>query len=460
VLHRWGMGLVFLGVGAAALCLFLNPLWADIFSTALSPLFSLMMVLVSLMAWANGYKPACAFFLSLTVYFAGILVFALTSFGWAPANLMTLNGPALAFLALVLMLSLTLADRITLIREEKDQAYRDAILHKAIASIHQEENALMKIEIDRRTEAEANLTEAHHQEELARLKAEAAKETAEAATRLKDQFVSLVAHDVRTPFTFLLGMTNALEHLQDAPLNDEQKEVLGVISQRGNQFLRMVDELLSLNRLQTGQIIPQIETFNARELVDEVCLMKHFSEEKGVYLINMVDSGLLLSADRQLIYEVLQNLIANAIKFCNSGNTIHVFTPPGRPHCLAVHDNGIGIPPDFLPNLFNPAVKTSTPGTLGEPGTGLGLPLCHQMIAAHGGSLTVESNPNSGTTFFVDLAPLPEPSGGGPGQKTSPSHKQGAKNPGKTKAGAKKVKNQPDGNDNGGKKGAASRESG
>jgi len=97
------------------------------------------------------------------------------------------------------------------------------------------------------------------------------------------------------------------------------------------------------------------------------------------------------------------NLLSNAVKFCKRGDRITVFVPPGLPCTIAVRDTGKGISPAIIGDLFREEVKTTTPGTAGEKGTGLGLPLCAEIIAGHHGSITVESEEGVGSTFFVTL---------------------------------------------------------
>jgi CheY-like chemotaxis protein len=126
-------------------------------------------------------------------------------------------------------------------------------------------------------------------------------------------------------------------------------------------------------------------------------------EFMGIKIENKVAQSHRLFGDRQLYYEVIRNLMANAVKFCRKGDSITLFVPEERPGVLAVSDTGVGIKPERMQNLFKYEVKTSTPGTEGEPGTGLGLPLSCDLMKAQGGTLVVESKPGGGSTFFVQL---------------------------------------------------------
>ncbi|MBI5179162.1 MAG: hybrid sensor histidine kinase/response regulator [Nitrospinae bacterium] len=130
------------------------------------------------------------------------------------------------------------------------------------------------------------------------------------------------------------------------------------------------------------------------------------AEKKNIAIVNTVPPGTRLYADPSLYGEVLQNLLSNAVKFTREGGTVTLFIPPGEPATLAVRDTGTGITPPLLPKLFRYEEKTSTFGTAGEPGTGLGLPLSHEIIQAHGGSIRVESAAGSGSTFYVAIPPV------------------------------------------------------
>jgi CheY-like chemotaxis protein len=129
----------------------------------------------------------------------------------------------------------------------------------------------------------------------------------------------------------------------------------------------------------------------------------YLAEKKGVSISNEIDPRKRIYADQALFSEVLKNLLSNSIKFCNRGDKITFMSPADRPTSIAVSDTGIGIKSALLPDIFKYEVKTSTPGTEHEFGSGLGLPYSHDIIAAHGGALTVESKEGRGATFYVEI---------------------------------------------------------
>lgn len=231
-----------------------------------------------------------------------------------------------------------------------------------------------------------------------------AKEEAERSTRLKDQFVSLVAHDLRGPFTTILGFLELMEKDKANPLSEKQKGFLRWIVDSCQKMLRMIDELLNISRLKTGKITLEPGFINARFMGDRVLSnLAPLAAKKGIILKNEIGETARIYADPNLFTEVMQNLVSNAVKFSSRDDTITLLIPPGRPSTMAVRDTGVGIPQEQQKSIFKLEEKTSTTGTAGESGTGFGLPFSMDIVKAHGGSLTVESKLDEGSTFYVTL---------------------------------------------------------
>lgn len=231
-----------------------------------------------------------------------------------------------------------------------------------------------------------------------------AKEQAEKATELKDMFVSLASHDLRSPLSSILGYVGLLSYEVADKLNEEQKDSLDRIQKASEHMAKMIDGLLNLSRVQSGKIKLSLQFIGGSIIAGSVVEnLKFQANGKGITLVSEVPKGIRLYVDIQLIMEVIQNLVSNAIKFCQRGDRIDLFVPSENGTTLAVRDTGVGIGKELLPNLFKAEVKTTTPGTAGEQGTGLGLPLCKEIVGQHGGTIRVESEEGVGTTFFVDL---------------------------------------------------------
>ena len=231
-----------------------------------------------------------------------------------------------------------------------------------------------------------------------------AKEQAEDATALKDKFVSLVAHDLKSPLTSVVGLLTLMCRQLDKTLELKHREMFAHIQKSGERMIKMIDELLDISRLQTGAIKPLPRFMDCHTAINECAASLVFvAQEKGVKLVNETPMGQRLYADPELFRHVMMNLLTNAIKFSTSGSTTAVFVPPGLKSVIAVRDNGLGISEDVIPNLFRHDIKTSTVGTAGERGTGLGLPYCADIMKAHGGSISVKSEPDKGSVFMAEF---------------------------------------------------------
>lgn len=236
-----------------------------------------------------------------------------------------------------------------------------------------------------------------------------AKDKAEQATALKDKFVSLVAHDLRTPFSSIMGLMSLLKSDGAGHIPDDMMKIVDSVTESGGRMVNMIDELLDISRLQTGKITPQPRFFDGHKQVASVLGgFRNAAEGKGIVIANDVPPGTRLYADYTLFGQVIGNLVANAIKFTERGGNISLFVPEGRYGVIAVKDSGTGIDEAFLPDLFRHDVKTTSEGTAGEKGTGLGLVYSNDIMKAHGGCLEVKSKRGEGSVFQAIL-PVEKP---------------------------------------------------
>ncbi|MEY3219664.1 MAG: hypothetical protein RIT27_1021 [Pseudomonadota bacterium] len=234
----------------------------------------------------------------------------------------------------------------------------------------------------------------------------AAKEQAEQANELKDKFISLVAHDLRSPWSGILSALEFISTDDENPLHEEHLEIVQRLIQIGKSSVQMIGDVLNVSRLKTGKISVKPEQLDGRQVVENVLNhLNYLARQKGVELLNEVPPQTWLFADPALYGEVVQNLTSNAIKFCRKGDQIRFYIPEQRPTVIAVEDSGVGIAEENLPKLFKIEEKTSTTGTAGEKGTGFGLPFSQDIMRAHDGQITVQSVLGKGTTFFVELPP-------------------------------------------------------
>lgn len=234
-----------------------------------------------------------------------------------------------------------------------------------------------------------------------------AKDKAEKATNLKDKFVSLVAHDLKEPLGCLLSsLAYIRSNLADANVEKNLKALMNTAINSGEHMHRMIGDLLNLSRLKTGEIKPNYAFTDAYFLATKaVSAFAQSASIKGITLKSEIKERTRIYADATLMYAVIQNLVSNAVKFCKEGDRITILVPSGERATISisVSDTGRGIEAERLEKLFSYEEKTSTTGTMGERGTGFGLPLSRDIMEGHGGELIVESTPGKGSVFHARL---------------------------------------------------------
>ncbi len=231
-----------------------------------------------------------------------------------------------------------------------------------------------------------------------------ARKQAEIARNMRSRFVALVAHDLKSPFYSITQMLKRI--LERETFSSEvHRQFLENIVTNGYRMLQMIDDLLSMDRFESAEVKLARTFFNVTEMTKEVIdNFRHLAEEKSLRVVNSLPDDCLVYADKYLYFVVLNNLVSNAIKFSEAGGTIEVLQPdPQRPMTISVRDEGQGMSPEYLKNIFKLDVKTSCKGTKGEPGSGLGLLFCQDILKAHGGTLTVESEVGQGSVFSIVL---------------------------------------------------------
>jgi signal transduction histidine kinase len=223
----------------------------------------------------------------------------------------------------------------------------------------------------------------------------------------------MISHDLKSPLSSILSMLELLEESDGDLPGMDRRSVYKDLKSSVAVLLEMTTQLLNLHRLQSGSIEINKEAVEPRFIAKQVRLsLDQRLNEKGIEFRNEFPPGEVVEADLALFREVLFNLLSNAVKFCESGDVITVRR--GDHGCLEVVDTGIGISEELLPELFQKEKKTTTLGTQGEPGTGLGLPLCKDIMEAHGGEISVRSQPGEGSAFCLRFPELSHSKGTGP----------------------------------------------
>ncbi len=234
--------------------------------------------------------------------------------------------------------------------------------------------------------------------------------------RMKSEFVSLVSHELRTPITSIMGYMDLVLDGDAGPLNDEQREYLGIAKRNTARLSSLVGDLLNVSRLDSGAVHLKSATLDIRKLVAEVVqLLSPAIREKGQIIIRELPSDLpVVSGDSDRLTEVITNLLSNAHKYTLAGGVITVSArASGNKIVLSVRDTGVGLSPEEQSQLFTKFYRADNPSTKKVGGTGLGLWITRSLVEMHGGAVTVESVPGKGSTFSFTL-PIHVPEIGAP----------------------------------------------
>lgn len=222
----------------------------------------------------------------------------------------------------------------------------------------------------------------------------------------KDKLFSIIAHDLRSPFQALLGISELLStEVDDFSREEIKKFSVEMNNSLKNQY-KLLENLLEWSQLQTGKMQYAPVNIGLTEFVNNVfLLLAENAFKKNIILTNLVLPSTFLLADATLLQSILQNLLANAIKFTKHGGDIQVLARQAEDGMMKifVKDTGVGISKENLLKIFRTDSTITTKGTENEKGTGLGLLLCKEMIERHGGKIWVESELEKGTTFSFTL---------------------------------------------------------
>jgi signal transduction histidine kinase len=226
----------------------------------------------------------------------------------------------------------------------------------------------------------------------------------------KDKLFSVLAHDLKSPFNSLLGYLQVLEGEHETMQPDERRQFLHSSLQAATRLVNHVETLLNWTRMQMGrmELHPEVLVLST-EVSSVLNLLRESASKKDIDLVNEIPQGVRVSADRSMIRSLVQNLVSNAIKFSNHEGKVQVeaFEEPGWVH-MSFIDDGVGMNEETRQSLFRLDTSVSTRGTDGEPGTGLGLIICNEIITKHAGRIEVYSEPGKGTTFVCSLPVDPE----------------------------------------------------
>ncbi|MBN1416103.1 MAG: hypothetical protein JW973_13460 [Bacteroidales bacterium] len=221
----------------------------------------------------------------------------------------------------------------------------------------------------------------------------------------KDKFFSILAHDLKGPFSSLYSVSEVLTGNYDNMEEPEKRTGLNKIHKLAELIYKLLENLLTWSRSQRGGMEFSPVKFSLSRLVEvNVNLHKVAAKEKQIELRNHVKDDVFVFGDSEMINSVIRNLISNAVKYTPGNKTVEVDfkEQPGLCEVL-VKDQGVGISHENMQKLFRIDVKYKTTGTAGEAGTGLGLVLCREFVEKNGGKIWCESQENVGTIFHFTI---------------------------------------------------------
>lgn len=222
----------------------------------------------------------------------------------------------------------------------------------------------------------------------------------------KDQFFSIIAHDLKNPFNTIIGLSELLVYRYDKYSRHKIKEFIEQIHKHSTSAYNLLDNLLQWARSQTGRLEVSPQTMDAEKLVEEnTSLMQNKASQKEIGIHFQSKGNYNVYADKNMVNTVLRNLLTNAIKFTHrKGNIKVIVDEHDRENILfSVIDNGMGIDKNDIPKIFDLASHFTTRGTDSEEGTGLGMVLCKDFVEKNRGTIWVESEKGKGSAFHFTL---------------------------------------------------------
>jgi signal transduction histidine kinase/ActR/RegA family two-component response regulator len=268
------------------------------------------------------------------------------------------------------------------------------------ARLHVEELSKYITELQRSEEARGQLL----------LRAERARSEAEAANRIKDEFLATLSHELRTPLTSLLGWSSVLREAR----RDEKvlNQGLEAIDRNARVQAQLIDDLLDVSRIVSGKLNLEVRPLDITSVTRAaINVVRPAADAKGISLDYWAEPGLgAISADSARLHQIIWNLLSNAVKFTPNGGKICIrVEQDGADARVTVKDTGQGIEPEFLPRVFDRFLQADSSTTRSFGGLGLGLAIVRHLVELHGGTVSAQSEGlNKGATFSATFPLLAE----------------------------------------------------
>ena len=223
---------------------------------------------------------------------------------------------------------------------------------------------------------------------------------------MKEEFLALTTHDLRSPLTVISGVINFFTSGRLGDITPEQKNMVQMMERNTHNLIELVNDLLDASKLESGTLRLETASINLRGLVAELREQMHpLAKDKEIALEETIPDDLPpLLADRAKLRRILVNLLSNALKFTPKGGRVELSAErAGSAVRVSVTDTGVGMSPDDVKNIFDKYAQARSRATSSEKGTGLGLYITRQLVELHGGKISVESEIGRGSTFSFTI---------------------------------------------------------
>jgi signal transduction histidine kinase len=234
------------------------------------------------------------------------------------------------------------------------------------------------------------------------------RSVAEAANRMKDEFLAMLSHELRTPLTSILGWATILRQKDFDP---ETSKALETIERNARTQQRLVEDILDVSRILSGSFRLDMRPTRLTPIIEgAIECIRPAAQSKKIRLDSELDPGMVVCGDSDRLLQMAENLLSNAVKFTPQDGTVHVcLRRKDRGVEFRIDDNGQGIDPSFLPYIFDRFSQADSSSVRKQRGLGLGLAITRHIVELHGGNICASSpGKNQGATFTVELPLLPK----------------------------------------------------